>query len=158
MRQPRGSFGHTPTSMSGHAPQESTPFGATNVRELLFAFAARAHVTRALLVTALAASSLASTACESREEKAVGLLEEMGRAMEKHDGDCDKLATELTRLRKDNGDAMKALADSDKLGPDERKAFDAKYQKRIDRAMQKMVEHAAACRDNPKIAEAMDVR
>ena len=96
--------------------------------------------------------------CESREEKAVTLLEEMAGAMEKLDGNCDKLADELSRLRKGNGDAMKALAESDKLTTDERKAFDAKYQKRVDKAMQKMVEHAASCRDNPKIAEAMDVR
>jgi uncharacterized protein YdiU (UPF0061 family) len=96
--------------------------------------------------------------CESREEKAVTLLENMASAMERLDGKCDKLADELARLRKDNGDAMKALAESDKLRPDERKAFDAKYQKRIDRAMQKMVEHAASCQNDPKIAEAMDVR
>jgi hypothetical protein len=101
--------------------------------------------------------ALGAAACESREEKAVLLLEAMASAMETHDGDCEKLAAELTRLRKDRGDAMRALGDSDKLGPDERKAFDAKYQKRIDKAMQKMIEHAASCRNDPRIAEAMDI-
>jgi hypothetical protein len=111
----------------------------------------------ALSIACLVLVPVGATGCESREEKAVALLEEMAATMEKHDGDCDKLATELTRLRKNNGDAMKALRETDKLSADERKSFDAKYQKRIDKAMEKMVDHATSCRGNPKIAEAMDV-
>ncbi len=146
----------TPAERGGleaHAKDGARPARATR---LVARSASESRVRPLLLLAALAPFSL--LACESREEKAVTLLEDMARAMEKYDGDCDKLASELTRLRKDNGDAMKALAESDKLSQDDRKAFDAKYQKRIDRAMQRMVEHAASCRDNPKIAEAMDVR
>ena len=42
-----------------------------------------------------------------------------------------------------------------RLGGEERKAFDAKYGRRLEAAMRKLMDGATVCMSNPKVADAL---
>ena len=106
----------------------------------------------ALPVCSLAAIALG--ACQSREEQAVELVEEIATVFDQHgDGDCDKLANRLDTILKDNAGALEALAESD--GSKEARKRSAKYQARIDKAFLKIVDKASKCGAEPRVSEAI---
>jgi hypothetical protein len=93
-------------------------------------------------------------ASTSREEKAVLLLERMADAFEKYgDTDCEALATDLDRAIAKDGDALAALADSDRDDSARRKI--SKFQRRIDDATLRIVGHAKKCGSDPRVSRAL---
>jgi len=104
----------------------------------------------ALLLCSLAAIAL--SACQSREEQAVELVERVAEVFEQHGGgDCEKLANRLDTLLKENPEALAALAESD--GSKEAQKRSARYQARIDKAFQKIVDKAAKCGAEPRVSD-----
>jgi hypothetical protein len=108
------------------------------------------HLRRVLLSLAV----LTLPACKAREERAVELVEAMADVFEKHgDGDCGKLADKLDALVDERSDDLDALAESDKNA--EGRARTAKFKKRIGNAVDRIVEHAAKCGAEPRVAETL---
>jgi phage-related tail protein len=97
---------------------------------------------------------LALPACTPREEKAVEVVEAMADVFEKHGGgDCDKLADRLDALVRSRADDLDALAESDKST--ESRERSAKYKKRIEAAVERIVANAGKCGAEPRVAAAL---
>ncbi|NUP14237.1 MAG: hypothetical protein HOW73_50020 [Polyangiaceae bacterium] len=88
--------------------------------------------------------------CQSREEKAVELVESLATVFEKHgNGDCAVLADRLEGALVGKDDALAALAESD--ANKEARKRSAKYQQRIDAAFQKIVDNSRMCGKEPRV-------
>lgn len=97
------------------------------------------------------ALAVAISGCQSREEKAVELVESIADVFSQHgEGDCDVLADRLDALLKSNKDALAALAESD--ANQEARKRSAKYQSRIDKAFSKIVAKSKKCGAEPRVA------
>jgi hypothetical protein len=103
---------------------------------------------------AIASALLLLGGCESREEKAVDLVEQIAKVFSTHGDDCDELAKQLDRALDGEEDALRALGESDateggrkRIGP---------YRKRIDRAVGTIVDHAAKCGSDPRVAKTVE--
>jgi hypothetical protein len=103
---------------------------------------------------AIAPVLLLVASCETREEKAVELVEQIAKAFSKHGEDCDTLAKELGRALDGEDDALRALTESD-ASEAARKRI-APYRKRIDTAVGTIVDHAAQCGSDPRVAKVVE--
>jgi hypothetical protein len=111
-----------------------------------------------ITVAALSLSLLVAFAlpgCGSSDEKTVQLVEETAQLFEDNKGDCDKLGTEFESFTSKNELRFVDLRRIGRLSGEERKAFDAKYGRRLEAAMRKLMDGATACMSNPKVADAL---
>ena len=109
-------------------------------------------------VTAAFATVLATalvSGCGGDDEKTVQLVEETAAIFEDNKGDCDKLGTEFETFTGKNEMRFADLKRIGRLGGEERKAFDAKYGRRLEVAMRKLMDGATACMSNPKVEGAL---
>lgn len=98
---------------------------------------------------------LGLSACKSEEERSVELVEDMASLFEKHKGDCDVLGTEFESFATVNALRFDGLKKLGRLEGEPRKAFDAKYGVRLEKAMHKLMDGATACMANPKVESAL---
>jgi uncharacterized protein YdiU (UPF0061 family) len=115
---------------------------------------------RAFVVTlALAVGSLMLVGCKSEEEKELALGEELADIFDKNKDNCDKMAEELEKFKKDKGPELKVAKERDKArDKDEKakKAFEEKYKTRTDAIEKKMMGSAMKCMENEKVKKAVD--
>ena len=94
------------------------------------------------------------SACTSREERAVELVETLADVFEKHgEGDCDKLADKLDAIVSARAEDWEALAQSDKTA--DGRAKSAKFKKRIGNAVDRIVSHAGKCGTHARVTETL---
>jgi hypothetical protein len=113
---------------------------------------------RAFVVTvALAVGSLVLVGCKSEEEKELALVEEYAEINEKNKDNCDKLAEELEKFKKDRGAGLKQAREKDKLRDEKaKKAFEEKYKARLEAATKKLVSGLMQCGENAKFKKAQE--
>lgn len=92
--------------------------------------------------------------CESREEKAVALVEQIAKVFSAHGDDCDALAERLDRTLDGEDDALRALGESDATEGARKRI--APYRKRIDKAVGSIVDHAGKCGSDPRVAKVVE--
>jgi hypothetical protein len=108
--------------------------------------------------TVLLCSLFFATACKSSDpmDKMVDMMEEVGDAVDKADGDCGKMADGLESvIKKYEGDLkeMKAAAEKMKKGDkDKAKEMMEKYGPRLEKVMPKMM-GMMKCASDPKFKE-----
>ena len=82
------------------------------------------------------------------------MLEEVAHAFEKHGSkNCAELADRLESIVESHADEIEALGQSDRSAESRERM--AKHKKRIDAAVETIVEHADRCRDEPRVGEAL---
>jgi hypothetical protein len=103
---------------------------------------------------AIASAILLLGGCESREEKAVDLVEQIAEVFSTYGEDCDELAKRLDRTLDGEDDALRALGESDATEGGRKRI--APYRKRIDAAVGTIVDHAAKCGSDPRVAKVVE--
>jgi len=108
-----------------------------------------------LICAALAFAPACSKGPDAMMDKMVGMMEEMGNAVDSAAGDCGKMATSLEAIsKKYEGDIkeMKAMGDKMKGDKEESEKLMKKYGDRIQKVMPKMM-GMMKCADDPKMKE-----
>jgi len=108
-----------------------------------------------LICAALAFAPACSKGPDAMMDKMVGMMEEMGNAVDSANGDCGKMATSLEAIsKKYEGDIkeMKAMGDKMKGDKEESEKLMKKYGDRIQKVMPKMM-GMMKCADDPKMKE-----
>ena len=108
-----------------------------------------------LICAALAFAPGCSKGPDAMMDKMVGMMEEMGNAVDSANGDCGKMATSLEAIsKKYEGDIkeMKAMGDKMKGDKEESEKLMKKYGDRIQKVMPKMM-GMMKCADDPKMKE-----
>jgi hypothetical protein len=111
--------------------------------------------SNAVVLLALMALPLGLSACKSEEERSVELVEEMANLFDEHKANCDLLGSEFESFATVNALRFDGLKKLGRLEGEPRKAFDAKYGTRLEKAMRKLMDGATACMDNPKVESAL---
>jgi uncharacterized protein YdiU (UPF0061 family) len=94
---------------------------------------------------------------EEAGEKAMGLMERMAELVDKNKEDCDKMAVELNKFRKNNEALLKELkAMDDKRTDAEKDAWNKKYAARLKVASDKTMGGAMKCQKNEKVKAAFE--
>ncbi|HEY6033443.1 MAG TPA: hypothetical protein VIV58_04265, partial [Kofleriaceae bacterium] len=104
---------------------------------------------------ALAFAPACSKGPDAMMDKMVGMMEEMGNAVESANGDCGKMASSLEDItKKYEGDIkeMKAMGEKMKGDKDESEKLMKKYGDRIQKVMPKMM-GMMKCSEDPKMKE-----
>lgn len=113
------------------------------------------NIRNLLICAALAFAPACSKGPDAMMDKMVGMMEEMGNAVESANGDCGKMASSLEDItKKYEGDIkeMKAMGDKMKGDKDESERLMKKYGDRIQKAMPKMM-GMMKCSEDPKMKE-----
>lgn len=108
-----------------------------------------------LICAALAFAPACSKGPDAMMDKMVGMMEEMGNAVDSANGDCGKMATSLEAIsKKYEGDIkeMKAMGEKMKGDKEESEKLMKKYGDRIQKVMPKMM-GMMKCADDPKMKE-----
>ena len=112
-------------------------------------------IRNVLICAALAFAPACSKGPDAMMDKMVGMMEEMGNAVDSANGDCGKMATSLEAIsKKYEGDIkeMKAMGDKMKGDKEESEKLMKKYGDRIQKVMPKMM-GMMKCADDPKMKE-----
>jgi len=113
------------------------------------------NIRNLLICTALAFAPACSKGPDAMMDKMVGMMEEMGNAVESANGDCGKMASSLEDItKKYEGDIkeMKAMGEKMKGDKDETEKLMKKYGDRIQKVMPKMM-GMMKCSEDPKMKE-----
>ena len=113
------------------------------------------NIRNLLICAALAFAPACSKGPDAMMDKMVGMMEEMGNAVDSADGDCGKMATSLEAIsKKYEGDIkdMKAMGDKMEGDKEESEKLMKKYGDRIQKVMPKMM-GMMKCADDPKMKE-----
>lgn len=113
------------------------------------------NIRNALICAALAFAPACSKSPDAMMDKMVGMMEEMGTAVESANGDCGKMASSLEDItKKYEGDIKEMKAMGDKMKGDKAKSEELmkKYGDRIQKAMPKMM-GMMKCSEDPKMKE-----
>src|SRR3569623_751468 len=108
-----------------------------------------------LICAALAFAPACSKGPDAMMDKMVGMMEEMGNAVESANGDCGKMASSLEDItKKYEGDIkeMKAMGEKMKGDKDEPEKLKKKYGDRLQKVMPKMM-GMMKCSEDPKMKE-----
>jgi len=111
------------------------------------------NIRNLLICAALAFAPACSKGPDAMMDKMVGMMEEMGDAVESAKGDCGKMASSLEDIsKKYEGDMkeMKAMGEKMKGDKDETEKLMKKYGDRIQKVMPKMM-GMMKCADDPKM-------
>jgi len=111
------------------------------------------NIRNALICAALAFAPACSKSPDAMMDKMVGMMEEMGKAVESANGDCGKMASSLEDItKKYEGDIkeMKAMGDKMKGDKAEQERLMKKYGDRMQKVMPAMM-GMAKCADDPKM-------
>ena len=112
-------------------------------------------IRNVLICAALAFAPACSKSPDAMMDKMVGMMEEMGNAVDSANGDCGKMASSLEDIsKKYEGDIkeMKAMGEKMKGDKDESEKLMKKYGDRIQKVMPKMM-GMMKCADDPKMKE-----
>lgn len=115
----------------------------------------RSWRSTAVVLMALGALPSGLSACKTEQERSVELVEEMASLFDRHKADCDVLGTEFESFATANALRFEGLKKLGRLEGEPRKAFDAKYGARLEKAMRKLMDGATACMDNPRVESAL---
>lgn len=113
------------------------------------------NIRNLLICAALAFAPACSKGPDAMMDKMVGMMEEMGNAVESANGDCGKMASSLEDItKKYEGDIkeMKAMGEKMKGDKDESERLMKKYGDRIQKVMPKMM-GMMKCSEDPKMKE-----
>ena len=113
------------------------------------------NIRNLLICAALAFAPACSKGPDAMMDKMVGMMEEMGNAVESANGDCGKMASSLEDIsKKYEGDMkeMKAMGEKMKGDKDETEKLMKKYGDRIQKVMPKMM-GMMKCSEDPKMKE-----
>lgn len=113
------------------------------------------NIRNLLICAALAFAPACSKGPDAMMDKMVGMMEEMGNAVESANGDCGKMASSLEDItKKYEGDIkeMKAMGEKMKGDKDESEKLMKKYGDRIQKVMPKMM-GMMKCSEDPKMKE-----
>ena len=113
------------------------------------------NIRNVLICAALAVAPACSKSPDAMMDKMVGMMEEMGKAVESANGDCGKMATSLQDItKKYEGDIkeMKAMGEKMKNDKAEQERLMKKYGDRMQKVMPAMM-GMAKCSDDPKMKE-----
>jgi hypothetical protein len=113
------------------------------------------NIRNVLICAALAFAPACSKSPDAMMDKMVGMMEEMGKAVESANGDCGKMATSLEDItKKYEGDIkeMKAMGEKMKGDKEESEKLMKKYGDRIQKVMPQMM-GMMKCADDPKMKE-----
>ena len=113
------------------------------------------NIRNVLICAALAFAPACSKSPDAMMDKMVGMMEEMGNAVESANGDCGKMASSLEDItKKYEGDIKEMKAMGDKMKGDKAKSEELmkKYGDRIQKVMPKMM-GMMKCADDPKMKE-----
>jgi len=113
------------------------------------------NIRNLLICAALAFAPACSKGPDAMMDKMVGMMEEMGNAVESANGDCGKMASSLEDItKKYEGDIkeMKAMGEKMKGDKDETEKLMKKYGDRIQKVMPKMM-GMMKCSEDPKMKE-----
>jgi hypothetical protein len=111
------------------------------------------NIRNALICAALAFAPACSKSPDAMMDKMVGMMEEMGKAVESANGDCGKMASSLEDItKKYEGDIkeMKAMGEKMKGDKAEQERLMKKYGDRMQKVMPAMM-GMAKCADDPKM-------
>jgi hypothetical protein len=111
------------------------------------------NIRNVLICAALAFAPACSKSPDAMMDKMVGMMEEMGKAVESANGDCGKMASGLEDItKKYEGDIkeMKAMGDKMKNDKAEQERLMKKYGDRMQKVMPAMM-GMAKCADYPKM-------
>jgi hypothetical protein len=111
------------------------------------------NIRNALICAALAFAPACSKSPDAMMDKMVGMMEEMGKAVESANGDCGKMASSLEDItKKYEGDMkeMKAMGEKMKGDKAEQERLMKKYGDRMQKVMPAMM-GMAKCADDPKM-------
>lgn len=111
------------------------------------------NIRNALICAALAFAPACSKSPDAMMDKMVGMMEEMGKAVESANGDCGKMASSLEDItKKYEGDMkeMKAMGEKMKGDKGEQERLMKKYGDRMQKVMPAMM-GMAKCADDPKM-------
>jgi hypothetical protein len=113
------------------------------------------NIRNVLICAALAVAPACSKSPDAMMDKMVGMMEEMGKAVESANGDCGKMASSLEDIsKKYEGDIkeMKAMGEKMKNDKAEQERLMKKYGDRMQKVMPAMM-GMAKCADDPKMKE-----
>ena len=113
------------------------------------------NIRNLLICAALAFAPACSKGPDAMMDKMVGMMEEMGNAVESANGDCGKMASSLEDItKKYEGDIkeMKAMGEKMKGDKDESEKLMKKYGDRLQKVMPKMM-GMMKCSEDPKMKE-----
>jgi len=113
------------------------------------------NIRNLLICAALAFAPACSKGPDAMMDKMVGMMEEMGDAVESAKGDCGKMESSLEDIsKKYEGDMkeMKAMGEKMKGDKDETEKLMKKYGDRIQKVMPKMM-GMMKCSEDPKMKE-----
>ena len=113
------------------------------------------NIRNVLICAALAFAPACSKSPDAMMDKMVGMMEEMGNAVDSANGDCGKMASSLEDIsKKYEGDIkeMKAMGEKMKGDKDQTEKMMKKYGDRIQKVMPKMM-GMMKCADDPKMKE-----
>jgi hypothetical protein len=111
------------------------------------------NIRNVLICTALAFAPACSKSPDAMMDKMVGMMEEMGKAVESANGDCGKMASSLEDItKKYEGDLKEMKAMGEKMKGDKAKSEELmkKYGDRIQKVMPQMM-GMMKCADDPKM-------
>ncbi|HEU0035326.1 MAG TPA: hypothetical protein VFQ53_32175 [Kofleriaceae bacterium] len=98
----------------------------------------------------------APASTDELETKSMQIVEQLADLFARSAGNCDKLSADLAQFFETKRADLAAIrAWSAKQTPAQKQALDAKYKGRIEQVETKLALGMQACKDNPKVLEAM---